>query len=50
MKFYFLIYFFYNQKFNLQLKKVEKKIFLTKLKIMICLFHRNGKRLFWKWP
>ena len=29
-------------------KKVKKK--LKKLKIMICLFHRNGKRLFWKWP
>ena len=31
---FFWIYFFYNQKFNLQLKKVRKKIFLTKLKIM----------------
>ena len=30
MKFYFLIYFFYNQKFNLQLKKVEKKNFFDK--------------------
>jgi hypothetical protein len=23
---------------------------LPKLKIMICLFHRNRKTLFWKWP
>ena len=31
-------------------KTGEKKNFFDKLKIMICLFHRNGKMLFWKWP
>ena len=30
-------------------KKIEF-FFLKKLKIMISLFHRNGKRLLWKWP
>ena len=32
-------------KFLIQLKKIEKKNFLTKPIFMICLFHRNGKRL-----
>ncbi len=45
--FYFFIFF--NSKFNNKLKKKEKKNFLTKLKIMICLFHQNGKSLFYKW-
>ena len=31
-------------------KNWKKNFFLKNLKIMICLFHRNGKTLFWKWP
>ena len=51
--FIFKIFFFdfekkiYNSKCNNELKKIKKKK-LTKLKIMICLFHQNGKSPFWK--
>ena len=37
--------FFFFYKSN---NKPKDRIFLIKLKIMICLFHQNGKRPFWK--
>ena len=44
-----IIYFLYIYKRNNQPKKYWN-FFLKKLKKMTCLFHRNGKMLFWKWP
>ena len=45
----FLFFYIFRNVISNQ-KKVEKIFFLKKLKIMICLFHRNGKIPFWKWP
>ena len=44
LKFFFLKFLIYNPKFDKQLKKIQKKIFLTKLKIMMLIISPKWKK------
>ena len=48
--FFIYSFFFYIFKNVITNQNILKKKNLKKIKIMICLFHWNGKTPFWKWP
>ena len=48
MKIVYLYIFFITKNLINTKEKLKQKFFLIKLKIMICLFHQNGKTPFWK--